>query len=271
MINSTTTIVVGTDRIALAYREAGSGGCPIILLHGWACDHTFLQPQFEHLSRFHRVFAVDLSGHGQSDAPVRSYALAEFAEDIHGFCRTLQLPPVVIIGHGMGGQVALEVAATYREDVSAICLIDSVVFPSGSLTARLRRMLAELAGPDYFDVLNQAAGSLFIESDDPFGKADVVRKMTRTAQHVAVAAFRGHLLEYDFAIAVAACEVPVGYLGAARPLADLERFRSLCPQLLTGQTLGSGHFSTLQVPDQINAMLDRFLAIMASADRSSLC
>jgi hypothetical protein len=88
--------------------------------------------------------------------------------------------------------------------------------------------------------------------------------MTRTPQHVAVAAFRGHLLDYDFAVAVAACEVPVAYLGATRQLADLDRFRSLCPQLMTGQTLGSGHFSPLEVPRQINSMLDRFFAIAAS-------
>lgn len=112
---------------------------------------------------------------------------------------------------------------------------------------------------------------MFLESDDPVRRAEVLQKMRRTPQHVAAASLRGHLLDYDFAVAVAACEVPVAYLEAARPLADLERFRSLCPQLLTGQTLGSGHFSTLEVPDQINAMLDRFLAIVTSADSSSLC
>lgn len=259
------------DRIALAYRDAGSGDPPIILLHGWACDHTFLQPQFEHLSRLHRVIAVDLCGHGQSDAPKRNYTLAEFAKDIHSFRKTLGLPPVVIVGHGMGGLVALEVAASYPSDVSAICLIDSVVFPSGSLITKLRGVLPELAGPGYFDAMNQIAESLFLESDDPVRKAEVLRRMRRTPQHVAATAFRGHLLDYDFAVAVAACEVPVAYLEAARPLADLERFRSLCPQLLTGKTLGSGHFSTLEVPDQINIMLDRFLAIVASADGSSLC
>lgn len=269
MINSSTTVIVGTERIALAYQEAGSGESPIILLHGWACDHTFLQPQFEHLSRSHRVFAADLCGHGQSDAPVRNYTLPAFAEDIHCFRKTLNLPPAVVIGHSMGGQVALEVAATHPEDVSAVCLIDSVLFPPGSLTAQLRRMLPELAGADYLDTLTEAAESLFIETDDPVRKAEVLEKMRRTPQHVAVSSFRGHLLEYDFAVAAAACEVPVAYLGAARPLADLDRFRSLCPQLLTGQTLGSGHFSTLEVPDQINSMLDRFLAIAARRPKSA--
>lgn len=249
------------DGMALAYRDLGSGGLPVVLLHGWACDHTFLQPQLEHFSGSHRVIAVDLRGHGESDAPDSRYTLAEFADDMHELITALRLPPVVVIGHSMGGQVALELAARHSAEVSAICLIDSVVFPPVSLTAQLRRLLPELAGPDYLDVLSEAAGALFLETDDPVRKAELLRKMGRTPRHVAVTAFRGHLLDYDFAVAVAACEVPAAYLGAARALADLDRFRSLCPQLMTGQTLGSGHFSPLEVPDQINSMLDRFLAI----------
>ena len=251
------------DGAALAYQDLGSGTNPIILLHGWSCDRTFLLPQLEHLSRSHRAIAVDLRGHGESDAPDSRYTLTEFADDIHDLITVLRLPAVAVIGHSMGGQVALELAARHAEDVSAICLIDSVVFPSISLTAQLRQILPELAGPDYVDVLRETAASLFLETDDPVRKAELLRKIERTPRHVAVAAFRGHLLDYDFAVAVAACEVPVAYLGAARQLADLDRFRSLCPQLMTGQTLGSGHFSPLEVPEQINSMLDRFLALAA--------
>jgi hypothetical protein len=42
---------------------------------------------------------------------------------------------------------------------------------------------------------------------------------------------------------------------------DLPRFRELCPQLVTGQTVGSGHYHQLEVPEQINAMIERFLAL----------
>lgn len=265
MTNSIQSLVVATERIALAYEEAGTSGSPVILLHGWACNRTFLQPQFEHLSRLHRVFAVDLCGHGQSDAPLRNYTLCEFAEDIHCFHRALGLPPAVVVGHGMGGQVALELAATHPEVVAAVCLIDSVLFPSLALTAMFRHLLPELSGPGYLDALSEATAPLFIETDDPALKSELLDRMKRTPQHVAVAALRGHLLDYDFAVAAAACEVPAAYLGATRPLADVERFRSLCPQLVTGQTLGAGHFSPLEVPEQVNAMIDQFLVVTGMA------
>jgi hypothetical protein len=48
---------------------------------------------------------------------------------------------------------------------------------------------------------------------------------------------------------------------AASPLTDLARFQQLCPQLINGQTVGAGHFNQLEVPEQVNAMIERFLAI----------
>jgi sigma-B regulation protein RsbQ len=250
------------DGVALAYQDLGSGAQPIILVHGWTCDHSFLQPQLEHLSRFHRVLAVDLCGHGQSDAPERKYTLAEFADDIQWLCATLSLPPVVVIGHSMGGQVALELAVTHPEHVSAICLIDSVMFPSEPFTAQLRLIEPQLAGSNYLDVLGQLAGSLFIETGDPERKAVLINRMQRAPQHVAVPSFRAHLLDYDFAAAAAACRVPTAYLAATRPMGDLDKFKSHCPQLMTGQVFGSGHFSPLEVPEQINSMLDHYLRLL---------
>jgi pimeloyl-ACP methyl ester carboxylesterase len=57
------------DGVALAYETRGQGDPPILLVHGWTCDHTYFAPQAEHFSRNHRVISVDLRGHGESDKP----------------------------------------------------------------------------------------------------------------------------------------------------------------------------------------------------------
>ena len=79
---------------------------------------------------------------------------------------------------------------------------------------------------------------------------------------------RTYVTEYDAGPAAAACRVPVAYIGAEVAMADLPRFRTLCPQLITAQTLGSGHFSTLEVPEQVNAMLARLLETCGTAPRA---
>ena len=65
--------------------------------------------------------------------------------------------------------------------------------------------------------------------------------------------------------AVAACKLPALLIAAATPLADLERMRQLCPQLVVGQTVGAGHFNNRVVPEQVNAMIARFIATSVQA------
>jgi hypothetical protein len=63
----------------------------------------------------------------------------------------------------------------------------------------------------------------------------------------------------------AACRVPALLISSGTPLSDLSRFQEFTPQLVTGQTVGAGHSITLLVPEQVNAMIERFLVISLPA------
>ena len=255
------------DNVAFAYEEVGSGSQPFLFVHGWTCNHNFFAPQIEYFSRFHRVIAPDLCGHGASDAPQRQYTVPEFADDLAWFCGELGVERAVLVGHSMGGVIALQLAATHPELSAAVCLVDSVVFPSDAFIAQLKLLGDQLAGAAYIQTLQLAASALFIETDDPVRKAHVLTEMAKTSQHIAVPAFRNHLLDYDASPAARACRVPIAYIAASNLMADLGQFKQLCPQLVTAQTLGSGHFSLLEVPEQVNAMLERFVKISLPQDR----
>ena len=70
------------EGVSLFYEEAKGAKRPILLVHGWCCDHSFFAPQFEHFAREgHRVVAVDLRGHGRSDKPHEDYSMRLFAGD----------------------------------------------------------------------------------------------------------------------------------------------------------------------------------------------
>ena len=84
--------------------------------------------------------------------------------------------------------------------------------------------------------------------------------MACAPQQVVVSTWDG-MFAWDSAAAAAACKVPALYIDTGTPNADLQRFHELCPQLVIGKTVGSGHFLELEVPEQVNAMIERFLAI----------
>jgi pimeloyl-ACP methyl ester carboxylesterase len=84
--------------------------------------------------------------------------------------------------------------------------------------------------------------------------------MPETARHVLVGAFKGMR---DFDPDRGPVRVPSLFIAADdRPLSDLPHLFELAPDMLFGQTVGSGHFCTLEVPEQVNAMLERFLEIL---------
>jgi pimeloyl-ACP methyl ester carboxylesterase len=93
-------------------------------------------------------------------------------------------------------------------------------------------------------------------------RAQVEQTFLATPQHVLVSTFES-LFPWDVHRARAcaqACRVPVLYIEAAHRLADLDLLARLCPQLVTAKAVGSGHFLSLEVPEQINPMIDRFLS-----------
>ena len=67
------------------------------------------------------------------------------------------------------------------------------------------------------------------------------------------------LLAYDSAEAASLCKVPVLYMSSGPWYTDVDRFRQLCPQLVTSQAVGCGHYFQLEVPEQVNTMLERFI------------
>jgi pimeloyl-ACP methyl ester carboxylesterase len=248
------------DGVALHYQEAGSGAPPILLVHGWTHDHTYLAPQFERFRSRHRVVAVDLRGHGSSDKPDQDYTMAGFADDLAWLARELGLHRPVVIGHSMGGVVALDLAARYPDLPAAVVMLDSPAFPPPPLLEKVRAVIAGLKTPDYREVQRQLVRAVsFDPADDPTRQERIVAHMSSAPQRVMASAFES-LFSHDSAAAAVACRVPILFVATAHSFADLARFRQICPGLVTGQVVGSGHYFTLEVPEQVNPMIERFIA-----------
>jgi pimeloyl-ACP methyl ester carboxylesterase len=253
------------DGVALYVEHTTGRAPPVLLIHGWCCDHRHMAPLAEHFARQgHAVVSLDLRGHGRSDKPQQAYPIGAFADDVAWCCRELQLEKPVLIGHSMGGIVAYEVAARAPQLPGAIVMLDSAVVLPAAVRAAVPHFLRALSGPDYAATLRDfVAKALFLPSDDAARKANILDDMASAPQHVMVAAYAG-LGDYD-AQAAGRVAVPALYIAANEPSprCDMARLRQLLPQLQQGQTVGSGHFCQLEVPGQVHPMIERFLAIAA--------
>ncbi|MCH7513237.1 MAG: alpha/beta hydrolase [Bacteroidetes bacterium] len=248
------------DGVALYYDEAGSGDPPILFIHGGMADHTHFAPQFEHFSRDHRTVVVDLRGHGQSDKPKQDYTITGFADDIVWMCNELGISKPVVVGHSMGGLIALELAAHFADLPAAIVILDSPVVPPQEFYEALKPFVEALRTPGYREAIRQFLEQFIGFADNPERRARLMDDLSSVPQHVIASALESYLA-FDTAEAASAIKVPIFYISSGPWFTDVTRFHELCPKLVTGQTVGSGHYHQLEVPEQINAMIDRFLTI----------
>jgi pimeloyl-ACP methyl ester carboxylesterase len=160
----------------------------------------------------------------------------------------------------MGGNTVLEFAARYPEFPAAIVMIDSAIIQPAPLHEALLGASGALKQPDYPEVMRGLFASITSPADDPVRNERLLKIMTSAPQHVMTSAFDNHLVHWDGSTAASACKVPALYIGAENFITDVPRFRELCPQLVVGQTVGAGQFNNQEVPDQVNAMIERFLA-----------
>ena len=251
------------------YEDLGAGDPPIVFVHGIG-SHDGFAPQIGHFGSSHRVVAPDLPGFGQSPpAPERGYAITDYAEDVAWLCNELDVRSPVIAGHSMGAAIAFEIAAARPELPSAIVLLDPLpVVPLPALRAQRADLLTALTGPDYRDALRAFAESrMFRPTDDPQVRARIVADMCATPQQVLVPAFAS-ISEWSGEHLAPAVRCPVLLITAGDGLpADIARTRELVAGLELGRTVGAGHFAHVLSPEQVNAMIDRFLAVSLDTAR----
>ena len=144
---------VDREGVRLSYLESGSGDPALLFIHGWCCDATHWRKQLAALDGDHRVLALDLRGHGESAKPDQDYTIDEFAEDMGWLCQELALERPVIVGHSMGGVIALNMVRRWPQLARAVVFVDAGITPfPKQFRPMVDSMIEALKSPGYRDV-----------------------------------------------------------------------------------------------------------------------
>jgi pimeloyl-ACP methyl ester carboxylesterase len=106
------------------YVERGRGDEPLVCVGGFISSHRWWLPTFERLPEAeYRAYAVDLRGTGESEAPGEGYTIAQQAEDLHRFADAVGLERFTLVGHSLGGGVAMQYALGHQARLKALVLV----------------------------------------------------------------------------------------------------------------------------------------------------
>lgn len=123
----------------LYYRAAHGAGRSLVFIHGWASSSRMWRSEMDHLGQAYRCLALDLPGHGQSSNPPAAwYTLDNFVRLTRLWVQALRAQPATLVGHSLGGTIAVQYALLHPEEVSGLVLVNPVI--TGRLRPSLRWM-----------------------------------------------------------------------------------------------------------------------------------
>jgi pimeloyl-ACP methyl ester carboxylesterase len=269
----------GEYRLAVHGRELNvldlGSGPPVVFLHGLACCWQSWSCNLEPLLSSHRVVAPDLPGFGASELPRDEISIRRYAECVEELCSRLDLGPVVVVGHSMGGFVGVELALNYPERVDRLVLVSPAAL--WSETRRARPLAA-------FARLTEVAGAFFASRWEVAARRPRLRRLVlaplvehpgELAPEVSYQLMRGsggqgfvpalqELAHYEIRERLPSIRQRTLMVWGAKDrlvsVGDADELESLIPHSETITFEDVGHFAMIERPEWFNEVLGRFLS-----------
>jgi 3-oxoadipate enol-lactonase len=243
----------------LSHDDVGSGPA-VVLLHSGVCDRRMWAPLVGPLSRRYRVINPDLRGFGESALPPERYSNAD---DVAQLLDHLGIAEAEVVGSSLGGRVALELATTHPDRVSALVLLCPALRdlpPSETATRFGDEEEALLDGGDVESAVELNVAT-WLGPEAPESTRELVRTMQRHAFEVQLAADAGSVAPEAERVAVDPAKIAVPTLVVSGDL-DMDHFRGIAEHLsrvIEGAELlrlpWAAHLPSLERPDAITALL----------------
>jgi pimeloyl-ACP methyl ester carboxylesterase len=247
------------DGLSIGYEVRGSGMPALVFVHGWCCDRTYWRHQLEHFAGTHQVIAPDLGGHGTSGAGRSSWTIPAFAADVVSVVARSDVARTVLVGHSMGGDVAVDAAVLLADLVAGVVLVDTY----GTLDApRSEEAIDTFLAPfrtDFAASMRGFVATMSAPVSDPDVRDRVSADMAAAPPDIALDAARHSFLNArklpDLLRRIAAPVIAINSDWLKTDPAGLTRYG-----IDRVETMSGGHFVMLEDAPRFNAVLDAVLA-----------
>jgi pimeloyl-ACP methyl ester carboxylesterase len=254
--------VQADDGLDIVCEVRGKGDTALVFLHGWCGDHEYWKNQAEAFAPDYRIVALDQAGHGGSGKNRKQWTTTSLAGDVESVARALGLKRVILIGHSMGGPVALMAAKRMPGTVVAVIGVDTLQNAEYKMPEEARKKFVASFEKDFKGTMREGLGGLLHEKADPELKKWLVSRAEAQDEKMAVGLMRD-MSGLDTKVLLKEAKVPVRCINSAggfkffnKTAIDVNKKYADFDAVLIEEV---GHYPMLERPMEFNQKLREVL------------
>ncbi len=261
-------IAISPDGVHVQYHVYGTAEPALVFIHGWSCDSNYWREQVAAFKQKYTVVTLDLAGHGGTDANRGDWSMEKFGQDVATALAAVPNQKIILVGHSMGGPVAIEATRLLKKRVIGIIGVDTfktigAPLPSAAqLDAAVKPFEANFIGY----TREMVAAHFFAPGANAQLAQKIAYDMSLSPPKVAIPALRA-VLSYDYSAPLKEIDVPIVAINSdlGEPVNEL-RIRKVLPGFHAVVLKGDGHFLMMEDAARFNPALETEVqAMLATA------
>ena len=260
---------ISSKGVDISYDVCGDGEITLLFLHGWCINKSYWSNQVGEFCQQYKVVTVDLPGFGNSGKNREVWTIEAYGEDVSTIIDELNLKDVILIGHSMSGDIALEAAINNPNEIRGVIGIDNfkevgVEYPE--------EVQAELDG--FIDMMRNdfkniapafAEGNLFIPQSDSAVVSRVISDFRNADPQVAMPVIES-LFSYGpkEAEKLSSMSQKLVLINADSSPTFIEGLEATGSDFEILEIKGTGHYPMNEKPTEFNRLLDKAIETIIS-------
>lgn len=256
-------MILNYKEIPVYYKDEGKGKI-VLLLHGFLENSMMWDTLKPELIKTHRVISIDLLGHGQTGCLGYVHPMALMAETVAAVLMTLKVERFSVIGHSMGGYVALALTERNPNAIRGICLMNSTFEADDAERKQIRKRTIDMAKRNYEALVRLSFVNLFSSESIAVYKTEIeagVVEALKTPVQGYIAAQEGMRVREDkFELLKKLKAKKLVVLGTEDPVINAKQLKeSLRNTDIELEELICGHMSHIENNNELSYILIRFI------------
>lgn len=255
------------NQTRLAFFERPGNGPAMVLIHGYPLDHTIWQPMLPYLEKNLHLIMPDLRGHGASLVSRDPYEISTLADDLEGLLDHLKVPKAILVGHSMGGYVALAFARTHADRLLGLALVASrSLADSPEQKEGRRKSIETIQAQGIQSVVGGMPGRM---TSVPEIAGDLRDLISRMQPEGVIQALQAMMNRQDTTSILAGLQIPVLVVAGVEdqliPVTESRQMEHLSDQVEYVEMTGVGHVPMLESPQRLASSLNQLVKRVRSS------